>query len=297
MHHLPGIELGVATHTGRVRSSNEDDYLVVAPQTPAQAAGRGLLLFVADGMGGVTGGAEASRTAVRAAVQPFLRAAGQQGEAGFAAAEVMAEAFAHAATEVAEAAQQEPHLKEMGTTLTAVHLRGHALCLGHVGDTRCLLLRDGRLEQLSEDHAVTEPEAFLTRCIGAGQLRTQADVAEFELRDGDVLVLCSDGLWGTVPAGEIRRVVQTLGTQASAEELVRLANRAGGPDNITVLVLRLRGGGASGEDLQTVDLPSEELRQPALLRRPAASLRPSRWPWLLLPLALALLGFGLRRFL
>jgi serine/threonine protein phosphatase PrpC len=116
MRHLANYALGVATHTGRVRRANEDDFLIRAPQTCQDLRERGWFVAVADGMGGVPGGAEASRTAVRAAVRPF-----HNGE-DLAPVERMRRAFAEAATEVFELSRESPHLRDMGTTLTIANL-------------------------------------------------------------------------------------------------------------------------------------------------------------------------------
>ncbi len=162
------------------------------------------------------------------------------------------------------------------------------MILGHVGDTRCLRVRNGQIEQLSTDHAVTEPESFLTRCIGAGQRSVDVDVSSFEICEQDRYVLATDGLWGLVSDTEIQRMVSTMSAQAAAEELVRQANRRGGYDNSTVVVLAVRSLRGFG-DFAEVDLPTEELRQPALLRQPDRGLLAPRWPWVALSVGLSIL--------
>ena len=144
MRHLANVEVGVATHTGRVRRTNEDDFLLCAPPTDAEMARGGWVVAIADGMGGAAGGAEASRTAGRAAVRPFLGAPDSNGN-GTPPLARMIEGFRSAATEVYTLSQENPNLRGMGTTLTVVNLLTDRMVLGHVGDTRCLLLRNGQL--------------------------------------------------------------------------------------------------------------------------------------------------------
>jgi protein phosphatase len=294
------IALGVSTHTGRVRSANEDDYLICAPQDEAELRSRGWFLAIADGMGGATGGAEASRTAVRAAVRPHLEQAVADPD------ERMRACFAESVREVYEMSRENPTLRGMGTTLTILNYLGDQLVLGHVGDTRCLRIRDRECTQLTEDHAIKEPESFLTRCVGAGQREVEVDVARFEVRPGDRFLLASDGLWGVVPEAEIQRLVLALAPQDATVELVRQANRRGGPDNITVLIMHVRapapgsepGAGAAagaGIGFHDIELPAEEQQQPALLRQPDRGLIAPWWPWALLVVAVILLWVGVAK--
>ena len=310
MRHYGNIEVGAATHTGRVRSTNEDDYLIYVPQEPAELRGRGCLFVIADGMGGVTGGAEASRAAVRALATTFTGSNGlASGETAIVADTVDAErvdaaesmenrmrtGFQVANRQVLQLARESPGLRDMGTTLTAANLNGSRLVLGHVGDTRCLLLRDGRLARLTEDHAVRSPDNYLTRCVGAGQETVEADIGHHRLQVGDRIVLLTDGLWSVVDEEEIARILRTMDPQPAAEELVREANRNGGPDNSTVLVVHLNSVEVEPGGLLAVELPSEEVRQPSQLRPPTASLVAPRWPWLLLVLSLLLLVLAMAK--
>src|SRR5262249_27794675 len=161
-----------------------DDYLVLAPHDPEVVRRIGRLVAVADGMGGAMGGAEASRAALRALAAEFLTPP----SAGTVAPAHMRAGFAAACRRVLELARESPALAGMGTTLTAVHLCGERMVVGHVGDSRCYRLRDGRFEQLTTDHAV-RGENRLTRCIGAGRDHEDVDVAEHDLRPGDRLLL------------------------------------------------------------------------------------------------------------
>lgn len=282
------VDLGAATHTGRVRSANEDDFLLYSPQTAEELVERGWFLAIADGMGGTMGGAEASRTAVRAAVRPHLATTIED------PGDRMRACFAEAASDVFRLSRENPTLREMGTTLTIMNCVGRRLVLGHVGDTRCLRVRDGEIEQLTEDHAISEPESFLTRCVGAGQREVEADVTEHDIRDGDRYVLLTDGMWGMVSEAEIRRLILTLPAQDAAEELVHQANRRGGPDNCTVVILLVRSVKGAAE-FREVDLPTEELRERALFRQPDRGLVVPRWPWILLVAGALILALAMMR--
>ena len=282
------LDIGAASHTGQVRSTNEDDFLVLSPLEPEIVRRRGRLLAVADGMGGVVGGAEASRTAVRFLATAFLAVTLDR-----TPTERLREAFSAASRAVLDRAQEIPPLREMGTTLTAVNLIGGRLVLGHVGDSRCYLMRDGELSQLTTDHAVREPENYLTRCIGGGQEEESPDLGEVTLQSGDLVVLLTDGLWSVVAEAELAGILMSQPPQAAADALLRAANAGGGPDNSTVLVAQVRRTDGELGELREVELPREEQRMRPMLPTPRGSLAPPRWPWWLLALALVLGAVGL----
>lgn len=288
MRHFQNIEVGVATHTGMVRSANEDDYLIYVPQDRDRLRDSGCLFVVADGMGGARGGAEASRAAVRALAGTFV----QNGEVDDdkSMTNRMQAGFAAANRQVFELSRESPSLRDMGTTLTAANLNGSRLVLGHVGDSRCLLLRNGQLAQLTKDHAVRSPENYLTRCVGAGQERVEADVTHHRLQVGDRVLLVTDGLWSTVGEAELTRIARTTRPQAAAEELVRRANLNGGPDNSTAVIVHVRSVDGHAGEMQSVDLPAEEVSQPSSLRAPEGTLLAPRWPWLLMAASLLLVA-------
>ncbi len=207
---------------GQVRQRNED----------SAYAGR-WLYAVADGLGGHPGGDIASAAAILA-----LAGYDQQAAADEDPAAVLRRAFAAAAEAVAKAAMRDPDLVTMATTLTALLRSGDQVVLGHIGDSRCYRLRDGRLEQLSEDH-VTEVPLFgtiMTRCIGGGA-DDAPDVTSCDARPGDRWLLCSDGLYGFVEDAAIQQAL-AAGTPATAVAgLAGLADAAGSPDNVTVIVI------------------------------------------------------------
>lgn len=268
------LQVGVCTHTGWVRTNNEDDFLLGS--LPAPGA---FFVGIADGMGGLAGGAEASRTALRAAASCVLdagkgQALAQRVEAGFVAA----------GRRVYEASQAVPALRDMGTTLTLLCLADDVAVVGHVGDTRLYRVRGGRCEQLTEDHAVREPDNLLTRCIGAGQAVVAADHAVHGTAPGDRFVLVSDGVWSVLPEAVLAKLVGKDAPQAVAEALVAAALAQGGPDNATALVVDLRtpaaGAGTAAAAVEC-DLPREERPEDRLLWPRAKSLRTPFWPWLL----------------
>ncbi|MEY4673372.1 MAG: hypothetical protein RL148_1156 [Planctomycetota bacterium] len=275
------IELGVATHTGMQRSANEDDYVVLSAVDEPGAAD---LFAVADGMGGMAGGAEASRAALRGLALGF------RGWRGTDPLDGLRAGFSAACARVGELAGQLPALRDMGTTLTAIAVGPGGAALVHVGDCRALRLRGRQLEQLTVDHARTDLDHVLTRCIGAGMPPPQPDSGPVVLQEGDTVALLTDGVWKPVGPEAVARLLQGGSAQEAAERLVAAALAAGGPDNATALVVRLRGGSGVPEQFE---LPREELA--AMPARSTRSLLAPRWPLLLLGAAAVLLALvGLR---
>ncbi|HEX6332058.1 MAG TPA: Stp1/IreP family PP2C-type Ser/Thr phosphatase [Actinomycetota bacterium] len=238
------VLVGAATDIGQVREGNEDSYLVLDP-----------LFAVADGMGGHRGGEVASDLAVQTIRRLFEQHEGS-----------LIEQVERANRAVFERSQSDRAVSGMGTTLTAVVVddRGGAR-LAHVGDSRAYLLRDGELDLLTRDHTLvqrmvdegelTAEEAedhphrhILTRVLG-GEGSVSVDEGVLELRQGDRLLLCTDGLTGMVRDDEIRSLLQqTSDPQEAAERLVHAANGAGGVDNITAVVLDVVDGSAASSE-------------------------------------------------
>lgn len=236
------IETGVRTDVGRVREGNEDSYLMDEP-----------LFGIADGMGGHAAGEVASSTAVAALSSGAARVNSEDPES-------LVALIKEANRAIFDKATKDDSLHGMGTTCTLVLIDAHRAHLAHVGDSRAYLLRDGDLSRLSEDHTLvgrmvregqlTEEEAakhpqrsMITRSLGIDS-DVRVDLRSFDVRDGDRIMLCSDGLTSMIDEGTIKRVLQqTKSPQAAADELVDLANEAGGDDNITVVVLDLSGAG------------------------------------------------------
>ena len=230
------------TDVGRTRSGNEDSYF----------CGR-TVFAVADGLGGHQGGEVASA----AAVEPLAALDGREFAEPREAAEALAEAIRTANTAILDQAAGNPELWGMGTTVTAAAVAGdHFLQLAHVGDSRAYLLRDGALDQLTTDHTVVgelvrrgrltpdqaavHPErSILTRAVGLDP-RIPVDTPDpIDLHPGDQVLLCSDGLTEAVRDPQITEILSTHPDgNAACTALIDAANDAGGPDNITVVLLR-----------------------------------------------------------
>ncbi|MEE8600115.1 Stp1/IreP family PP2C-type Ser/Thr phosphatase [Euzebya tangerina] len=233
------------TNKGLFREVNEDNLMV------------GNTVFaVADGMGGHAAGEVASE----AALGP-LRAIDEETYSDpSAATEALAEAVRQANQVVIGKAVEDPDLRGMGTTLTTVMVRERTLHLAHVGDSRAYLLRDGMLEMLTEDHtlvaelvkegrltpeqAATHPQrSVITRAIGVeSSLVVDQMETPLELRGGDQILLCSDGLTGPVADSLIAEILRTEPDgNIACQRLIDAANASGGPDNITCVLLRVEG--------------------------------------------------------
>jgi protein phosphatase len=284
-----GIALGVSSHTGLLRGGNEDDYLLAAQQ---RSDGTRVVAAIADGMGGVAGGAEASRTALRALGASLLDGDGDG--AGAAADAGMRGGFHSAQQRVHESATAVPALRDMGTTLTALCLEAGRAVIGHVGDTRLYRVRAGRCEPLTTDHIAHEGESLLTRCIGGGQVDCEVDEEVVPVEPGDRFLLVTDGVWNVVPVAEFANLAGGREPQLVADRLVRRALEHGGPDNATVLVLDVLDPSLENGVVER-ELPRHERPEPRQLWPRPVSLRAPVWPWLLLVAALGLLLWsGLR---
>lgn len=236
------LRAAASTHVGRKRRMNEDRY--------ALAPDLGLYL-VADGMGGHTAGQVASELAAEAALRAVRTLQGTSASLS----EKLRYAVTSANREIYQTGRQQPELSGMGTTLVAVLVAEGRAALAHVGDSRAYLVRGGRIRQLTDDHSlvgellrrreISEDAArdhphrhVLTRALGVRPV-VEPDLAELSPEAGDVFVLCSDGLTVHAQDHEIcQQVLEEDDPDTCVESLVELANRRGGEDNITVLVLR-----------------------------------------------------------
>ncbi len=252
---------------GRVRGENQD-----AIALPAEQGAAGAWLFLlADGMGGAAGGARASAMALKAISESMAKAlAGQDGPPADPAP-LLRRSAERANREIRDAAGREQDLAGMGTTLVAALLYAGRALIANVGDSRAYLLRAGELLQLTEDHSLVQQEVarghltpeqarnhsmknVLTRALGAADT-VEVDLFTRELALGDVLLLCSDGLHGPVPQPSIRELLMaSRRPDEAASRLVDAANSLGGPDNVSVVVVRVEelaaGGGEPGTDTQ-----------------------------------------------
>jgi serine/threonine protein phosphatase PrpC len=259
------------TDVGRTREHNEDAFIIadltrgtasLQPELRTHEVGdRGSLFMVADGMGGAAAGEIASEMAVELVLQELtdaVSAGGAPTEEEFATAIKRATASANA--HIHAFAVQHPEYRGMGTTATVAGLLGDTLYLAQVGDSRAYLVRDGVGQQITKDQSLmqklieagemTEEEAeqserrnIILQALGP-EATIRVDLTHQQVRRGDLLVLCSDGLSGQVRLDEITRVVSAEPDLAKAcQKLIDRANASGGPDNITVVIARFEGAG------------------------------------------------------
>ena len=267
-----GIHITVfgKTDVGRTRDHNEDCFVVadlssqqasLQPEVREHHVGpRGTLFVVADGMGGAAAGEVASAMATDAIYQHMLAHWTQdedQGPQQFAFR--LKEAVEVANAKIHQYAQDHPDLRGMGTTTTAVGVLGDQLYLTQVGDSRAYLVRNGEGVQLTKDQSLmqrlvdagelTEEEAekserrnIILQALGPDP-KVRVDLTNQQIREGDAVVLCSDGLSGQISRDEIAEVVaqDDQDLMQICGRLIEVANDRGGPDNITVVVARFGG--------------------------------------------------------
>jgi PPM family protein phosphatase len=239
-----------ASDTGKRRRRNEDSYVVAPP-----------LFAVADGMGGAQAGEVASRLAAAALEETDSRS--------LSGPEQVISLIREANRRVYERAANDPATSGMGTTMTVALVEGQRVTIGHVGDSRAYLARDGELEQLTEDHSLVNEllksgklsreeadvhpqRSVITRAVGTDP---DVDVDAFTISAavGDVFLLCSDGLTDMVSDEDILEILQRHrdDLDRATKALVSAANRGGGEDNITVIAFAIA---ADGDD--TVRMPA-----------------------------------------
>ena len=267
------IQVFAQTDVGQTREHNEDSFIVVNlsegeplrfDRLVEQAADPAATLFmVADGMGGAAAGEIASATAVDVVIRHLREKFGDK--RGVTPTELATE-LAHAAEKanwsIFQQAVNKPELRGMGTTATIAALLGDRLYLAQVGDSRAYLIRNGVATQLTKDQSLmqklieagelTEEEALMSerRNIILQALGPEANVNVVvtmqQLRRGDVLLLCSDGLSGLLRPDDMSRLVdEELDLSVACDRMIAMANDQGGPDNITVVAARFEGHGLS----------------------------------------------------
>jgi PPM family protein phosphatase len=256
----PFISTCARTHVGMRREQNEDAFLLLDLANPTQAiacqgerydiAGKRMLLALSDGMGGHAAGEVASSLALstlaRTLVTPSNLTPDRQ----------LDEAV-HAASEAVLAAAAQTHRRGMGATLTAVVITGATAWIAEVGDSRAYLLRNGRLRQLTRDQslvqmlvdtgAMTEEEAkhssrrnVIMQSVGS-ENPIRVELARLELRRGDRLLLCSDGLSNEVDDSELATLLSRYEPNVACDYAIATANKHGGRDNVTAIVAVLDG--------------------------------------------------------
>src|SRR5919202_5189856 len=251
------VEYTQLSDVGRQREGNEDSMLAEPP-----------LFVVADGMGG----AQAGEVASNMAASPFREDSG----AGGSGERHLVELIQEANRRVFRRSSEDAAASGMGTTITAALVEDGTVAIGHVGDSRAYLIRDGQLEQLTEDHSLvaelvrsgklspeeadTHPQrSVVTRALGTDP-DVDVDTFRIEAKPGDLFLICSDGLTSMVSddaiLDEIRRHRDDL--RAAAKALVRAANRGGGEDNITVVFFEIQADEDVGERTATIPPPQED---------------------------------------
>ena len=267
------VTISALTHPGLVRGNNEDQYAVIRRSRDSEVLLKSFTLgesevadekieaywlLVADGLGGQVSGEIASATAIRAVMQYaselsswVMRPLGEIRAELESRLQCYGDAISRA---MRERVQENPELSGMATTLTSVYLFGNQAAILNVGDSRSYLFRDRELQQLTEDHTLSQqlqrqglPEKVadayrnvVTRCFDTTDRETSFDLFMLTLEEGDQLLLCSDGLTDMVQDSEIQQIF-SMGGDVSEDccSLVNAALRNGGKDNVTAVLARL----------------------------------------------------------
>ncbi|MHB8715504.1 MAG: Stp1/IreP family PP2C-type Ser/Thr phosphatase [Sulfuricaulis sp.] len=249
MSQLNGLLMAGLTDPGRIRAQNEDNISIVPEAGVA---------IVADGMGGHQAGEVASKLAVEVITRHMVGAlakAGKSIDSKFGI-KVVGDAIQLANRSIYELAQQQSDYAGMGSTVVVAVFHGDKLCVGHVGDSRLYRFRNGLLEQVTRDHSVvqelvnrglaTAEEArqsvsknLVTRALGVDP-EVIPDISEQTIKDEDIYLLCSDGLNDVLADGDIEMMLMEYRRQlqAAAQHMIDIANERGGPDNISVILVR-----------------------------------------------------------
>lgn len=303
------LQVSARTDRGRTRDHNEDTFLVadltrgtteVLPDGRTTIGPRGVLLLVADGMGGAAAGELASAMAAETIFEHLRTAWAEKNEiSGDEFIRRLREAVELANSRIHAYAKEHPDSRGMGTTATVVGVLGPRLYLAQVGDSRAYLIRQNEAVQLTKD------QSLMQRLIDAGELteeqaaqserrniilqalgpdpRIRADVTYQDLARADTLILCSDGLSGQVKREELGSIAASepdLG--GLCQRLIDLANARGGPDNITVVAARFDGPGlpsaASLQDLGYHAYPLDDADSAETAAPGAATLPPAVEP-------------------
>ena len=289
------VELYAKSDVGRVRRGNEDNFLVLdlsSEQTWTGADGatppekltrfnlgqKGLVLVVSDGMGGALAGDVASRMAVDSVRKMLLGTEGEECDTNLDLVECLKNATIYANSEIHLKSQEDSRCAGMGATFTGAAIRGDSLDLVQVGDSRGYVIRKDHIRLATKDQSLvqqlvdvgqiseSEAETHMFRNVILQALGAQSEVApvtgRIRLRQGDVLLLCSDGLSGKLRSEDIQQiVVNSQGDLAKAcEHLIDEANNRGGEDNITVVLARFQGDDLEepATDRITIELPPLE---------------------------------------
>lgn len=246
------LDYSARTDVGMRRQNNQDSYCASPASTPRLYRSRGHLFVVADGMGAHAAGELASKLAATCVPQSYLK------RADLPPGEALRAAVLEAHDVIKKRGASDPAFHDMGTTCDALVLTPEGAYVGHVGDSRVYRARDRVVEQLTFDHSLVWemkyfptshsafrqldhiPKNIITRSLGpTDDLKVDLE-GPIELRPRDVFLLCSDGLSGKVKDEELGQIMELFSPNDATETLVNLANLRGGPDNITVVVARVK---------------------------------------------------------
>jgi PPM family protein phosphatase len=237
------------TDIGRRRSNNQDSKAVLPPSGPQQYRTRGWLFIVADGMGAHAAGEEASRIAAERVPLVYEKLSGRSPPLA------LRRSIEQTNAEINAKGEGAAEFKGMGTTCTSLVILPRGALVGHIGDSRAYRIRSGKIEQLSRDHSLVwelessggltreqaagaAPKNIITRSMGP-HAQVEVDLeGPFPVEDGDVFLLCSDGLSGQVADEEIGLVTAELEPREAADALIGLALVRGAPDNVTIVIAR-----------------------------------------------------------
>ncbi len=238
------MKISSATSVGKIRAVNEDAFFVSPPDESGS-----LLAVVADGMGGHNAGEVASSEAINVIKDVFP-------DNEHDAKQMLIEAINSANSTIYNMSLDKQTLYGMGTTITACVISGDKVTAAQVGDSRLYLIRDGMIIQITKDHSLVEmlidngsitkedakhhpQKNVITRAIGTDK-EVSADIYEFSICEGDIILLCSDGLVNMVEDEKILSVItRSKAFEETADKLVKEAENAGGSDNITVILIKL----------------------------------------------------------
>ncbi|HEX8186202.1 MAG TPA: Stp1/IreP family PP2C-type Ser/Thr phosphatase [Blastocatellia bacterium] len=244
------VVASLLTDPGCQREINEDSISYLKPSDPAKLASKGMLAIVADGMGGHSAGEVASSLAVQTVSLAYYESEGDVRSS-------LESAFLKANQRIFETSREDDGMRGMGTTCTALVLQNGSAIAAHVGDSRLYLVRDEKIYLMTEDHsAVMEmvkqglisleqarhhpDKNVILRALGSKEVVEVTTWTEpFPVREGDIFLLCSDGLYDLVEDEEIKQAVLISDPHTACQRLVALARERGGPDNISVGIVRL----------------------------------------------------------
>ncbi|NLC62615.1 MAG: Stp1/IreP family PP2C-type Ser/Thr phosphatase [Thermoanaerobacterales bacterium] len=238
----------VKTDVGRVRFNNEDAFYFPSKESKLPA-----LFIVAEGMGGHVGGEVASNIAVKE-ISSYVNSCMEKPSNSKRIKQILKDSFIKANSAILDEISKSGHLKGMGTTATVVLVHNHRLFIAHIGDSRAYRIRGEKIEQLTKDHSlvwelmeqgrITWEEAsnhpmknVITKVLGTSE-EPEPDIHEFDLKNGDTIILCSDGLTNMIDDDFIRQIASKASPEEAVERLIREANSNGGLDNITVGIIK-----------------------------------------------------------